>query len=147
MGLTTNAENIGGLVELPDGRLLITTFGNAAVPGVKAKDEDLILFSPASLGAETETSGTWSLYFKGTSVGLSTKHEDIRGIAIRGDSHLHLTMLGDFQAGETAGNAADVLLCSLTTTGQQTACAPPSIVWDGHANGLDDHNIDGLSVD
>lgn len=147
VGLTTNAENIGGLVELPDGRLLITTFGNAAVPGVKAKDEDLLLFSPASLGAETETSGTWSLYFKGTSVGLSTKHEDIRGIAIRGDSHLHLTMLGDFQAGETAGNAADVLLCSLTTTGQQTACAPPSIVWDGHANGLDDHNIDGLSVD
>jgi hypothetical protein len=146
VGLTTSGERIGGLVELPDGRLLISTYGSAAVPGVKAKDEDILLFSPASLGAET--SGTWALYFNGSAIGLSTRHEDIRGIAMTGDNQLHLTMLGDFQAGEAAGGGSDVLLCSLAATGQQTVCAPPlSIVWHGSSNGLDAYNIDGLSMD
>jgi hypothetical protein len=70
-------EKIDSLSLLPDGRLLISTNGNPSVPGLTTgKDEDVLAFSPASLG--DVTSGTWSLYFDGSDVGLSeTSGEDI----------------------------------------------------------------------
>jgi cell division septation protein DedD len=58
---TTN-EKIDSLSRLPDGRLLISSTGNPVVPGVSsAKDEDVLVFTPSSLGSTT--SGTWAMYF------------------------------------------------------------------------------------
>ena len=70
VGLTTTAEDIDALGFTPDGRLVFSTIGSFAVTGASGNDEDLLAFTPASLGATT--SGSWSLYFDGSDVDLNT---------------------------------------------------------------------------
>ena len=77
VGLSASAENIDALDVLPDGRVLISTTGNPTVTGVTgAADEDILAFTPTTLG--TTTSGTWAMYFDGSDVGLS----DYRAVKI-----------------------------------------------------------------
>src|SRR6185503_10241562 len=60
-------EKIDSLSLLPDGRLLVSSTGNPVVPGViSAKDEDVLAFTPATIG--DTTSGTWAMYFDGSDV-------------------------------------------------------------------------------
>ena len=81
VGLSTTAEKIDSLSLLPDGRLLISTTGDPSVPGVAGQDEDVLAFTPTSLG--DVTSGTWSLYFDGSDVGLAnTSGEDIDALDV-----------------------------------------------------------------
>ena len=70
VGLTTSSEDIDALHVMSDGSLIISFIGNFSVPGVSGADEDLARFVPTSLGPNT--SGTWSLYFDGSDVGLTT---------------------------------------------------------------------------
>jgi hypothetical protein len=49
--------------------VLISTHGNVSVPGRSAADEDILIFTPTSLGANT--AGSWGLFFDGSDVGLT----------------------------------------------------------------------------
>src|SRR6185436_4303651 len=69
VGLSTNAENVDAIDFAPDGRLIISTTGAVSVTGVSGNDEDLLAFTATALGSTT--SGTWSLYFDGSDVGLN----------------------------------------------------------------------------
>ena len=90
VGLTTNGEDIDALHLLSDGRLVISTIVNSDVTGTTWRDEDLLVFTPTSLGATT--SGSWALYFDGSDVGLNQSNdEDIFGVWIAGSGEIYLT--------------------------------------------------------
>ena len=142
VGLTTGSEDIDAIGFAPDGRLLISTKGSPTVSGVSsAKDDDLLAFTPSSLGQTT--SGTFEHYFDGSDVGISQRSEDINGTWIDGNGDIYLTTVGNFDVPGVTGDAADIFTFTPTSTGANTSgtFAP---FWDGSANGLTGENIDGL---
>ncbi|MCP4418931.1 MAG: hypothetical protein GY805_20125 [Chloroflexi bacterium] len=116
------------------------------MPDASGKDEDIIRFTPISLG--TSTSGSWSLEFDGSDVGLSgSSTEDVWGIwqdETSGD--IYLTTRGSFTVSGITGDGADILLCGSPTTGSSTACTFSSF-WDGSAFGFAGEAMDGLFVE
>lgn len=145
VGLTTNTEDIDTVVRLPDGRLLFSTEGGFTIPGLTGADEDLILFTPASLGAAT--SGTWSLYFDGSDVGLAnTSNEDVVGAWVDdANGDIYLTTLGAFSVSGVSGDGADIFVCTPGSLGTTTTCTF-SPYWDGSANGFAGEVADGVSI-
>ncbi|MCB8944256.1 MAG: proprotein convertase P-domain-containing protein [Ardenticatenaceae bacterium] len=142
VGLTTTAEDIDAIGFAPDGRLLLSTTGNPSVTGVSGTDEDLLAFSPSSLGSTT--AGTWSLYFDGSDVGLNTSSsEDITGVWVDG-STLYLTALGAFSVTGVSGDGADIFTCT-GSFGSTTSCAF-AMYWDGSVNGFAGEITDGLDI-
>ncbi|MEI2691376.1 MAG: hypothetical protein V9H69_17390 [Anaerolineae bacterium] len=104
-----------------------------------------MLFTPTALGAVT--SGTWSLYFDGSDVGLNTtNNEDVVGAWIddaTGD--IYLTTLGAFSVSGVSGDGADIFICTPGSLGSTTSCTF-SMYWDGSANGFAGEVVDGMSI-
>ena len=145
VGLTTSAEDIDGIMELPDGRLLITTQGKAVVTGATAQDEDALAFTPTGLGGNT--AGGWSLFLRGADIGLNGKSEDMRGMVLTAGNQFFLTSGGAFEIGDLHGRPADVLRCHLVLSGAGSSCsAVPVIHWWGDENGFGNEVIDGLWI-
>ena len=145
MGLTTNGEDVDGLHVMPDGDLLISTSGGFSVPGVSGADEDVVRFSPTSLGANT--AGSWSMYFDGSDVGLNTSSsEDTSGVSLGVNGDLHLNARGAWAVSGLAGDGSDVYTCVSPTTGGSTACSSFSMFFDGSANGYGSENMDALHI-
>ena len=143
VGLTTSAEDIDGIMELPDGRVVITTLGKAVVPGLTAQDEDALAFTPSGLGGDT--AGGWSLFFQGADIGLSATTEDVRGMVMGAGNQFYLTSGGAFEIGDLSGRPTDVIRCHLIAGGADTSCsAAPTVHWSGGQNGLGNKVIDGL---
>ena len=95
VGLTRSGEDIDGLEFLPNGTLLISTTGSVSVPNASGSDEDLLAFTPSSLGSST--SGSWVRYFDGSDVGLSnSSSEDTNAAAVGPDDKIYFSTLGDF---------------------------------------------------
>lgn len=140
------AEKIDALGILPDGRILISTTVDSSVPGVAGKDEDILAFTPSTLGANT--SGAWAMYFDGSDVGLSdTTGEDIDAMdVLNGD--LFLSTTADFLTnGASSGAGEDIFICTPTSLGDVTACNfAASLFFDGSAWGLAGNSLDGLSL-
>jgi hypothetical protein len=110
VGLTTTGEKIDALARRADGALLISTTGAAAVKNggvtIKAADEDLLGFTPSSLGANT--AGTWALAFDGSLLpGMGV--EDVTAAWIAPDNTLYLTMTNNFTIGGISGTNRTVL--------------------------------------
>ena len=110
VGLTTAAEKIDAL-DWSSAVLLISTGGALAVPlpgsTLKAQDEDLIVFYPATTGPNT--TGDWYGFFDGTAV-PGMKGEDLS--AVEWD---HTTgvitggITGSFKIGGVSGTGKDIL--------------------------------------
>jgi len=138
-------EKIDSLSLLPDGRLLLSMTGNPSVPGLTGgRDEDVLAFTPVSLGEAT--SGTWSLYFDGSDVGLEeTSGEDIDALDIV-DGNVYLSTQGDFAVDGLAGADEDVFVCAATSLGEVTACTySPGLYFDGSAWGLNSNGVDAFN--
>lgn len=145
VGLETSAEDIDGLMELPNGQLIITTQGKVVVPGASAQDEDALVFTPTSLGSDT--AGSWAIFFRGALIGLNAKEEDVRGMVLSAGNHLYLTTSGRFEIGDVSGGADDIIRCHLTLNGANSSCsATPVVQWLGSEFGFDKQAIDGLWV-
>ena len=69
VNLTSNDEDVNGLEVLPDGRLLISTLGNFSLPTLTGGGEDLLVFTPTSLGATT--AGSWAMHLNGSDIDYS----------------------------------------------------------------------------
>jgi carboxypeptidase T len=146
VGLTTTAEDIDAVDYRADGKVAISTFGNVGVPPrLSATDEDLLLFTPTSLGANT--AGTWDWLFDGSDVGLDTAAtEDVNGAWYDDASgNLYLTTLGAVTVTGLSGDGADIFICDPGTLGSVTACTF-SMYWDGSANGFAGEVVDGFAV-
>jgi hypothetical protein len=147
VGLDTTSEIIDGLDVLPDGRVLISTTGNPSVTGITgANDEDILAFTPTSLG--DVTSGAWEMYFDGSDVELADNSgEDTDGLDVLPNGDIYLTATGDFSVSGASGQSVDVFICTPLSLGSQTACNfSPSIYFDGNAWGLDTNDVDGVNL-
>jgi uncharacterized protein YjiK len=145
VGLDTTAENLDAVTVLPDGRVLISTTGNPSVPGVAGNDEDILAFTPTTLGANT--TGTWSMYFDGSDVGLAdSSSEDVDGLDVAFNGDIYLSTLGTFSVTGVAGASNDIFICSPTALGLVTACTySPTLYFDGSTWGLGTNNIDAFN--
>ncbi len=146
VGLTTDDEDIDALDVLPDGRIIVSTVGDATVDEIKGRDEDLLAFSPEQLG--DETSGKWSMYFDGDDVGLATEStEDVDAVSVGPDSRIYLSARGSFHVGHTTGGAADIFRFSASALGNTTDGEfDRALVFSSHFWGLESSNISGVHV-
>jgi len=143
VGLDRSGEDIDALALQPDGRLLISTLGSAHVGNLRANDEDLLLFTPITLGEET--TGSWALALDGSAVALSTAQEDLWGVAYDSKGDLYLSTLGAFALNGLSGDGADLIRCQ----------APPSTIltdclfdhyWAGSLAGFGGEIIDAFAL-
>ncbi|RPJ27589.1 MAG: hypothetical protein EHM33_07475 [Chloroflexi bacterium] len=145
VGLSTSSENIDSLSLLPDGRLLISTTGNPSVPNLTTgRDEDILTFTPTSLG--DATSGSWSMYFDGSDVGLGeTSAEDVDALDVTANGNVYLSTLGNFLVNGLSGADEDVFLCMPASVGDVTACNyAPVLYFDGSTWGLTSNDVDAF---
>jgi hypothetical protein len=145
VGLTgAPAEFLDALQLLPDGRLIVSTQGNPGVGIAGVADEDLLAFTPATLG--TNTTGTWALYFDGSDVGLATAaDEDVDAASVAGNGDVYLSTLGNFSVTGLAGQDEDVFICTPSSLGATTACTF-SLFFDGTAYGLTADDVDAIDL-
>ena len=144
VGLTRSGEDIDALSVTSDGKLLLSTIGSFSAPGIGGRDEDLILFTPTSLGRNT--SGAWARYFDGSDVGLRRSSEDVLGGQIdEASGDIYLTTNGNFAVPGLSGDGADILVCTPGTLGADTSCTF-SLYWDGSAHGLAGEQVDAFAI-
>ena len=145
VGLTTNEENVDTVAVLADGSVIVGISDVGDVTGVGAvTDHDLLRFVPATLGAST--TGTWSMWFNGSDIGLTTATEGIVGASMPQPGTLYLSTRGLFAAGAATGDGMDVISCAAPVTGAATSCITIERFWDGSTNGLSSAQIDGMQV-
>jgi hypothetical protein len=70
VGISGTAENITAMSAAADGRLFLTTGGNASATNLSAANEDVFAFRPTQLGATTTGSFDSPLRFDGSLYGL-----------------------------------------------------------------------------
>jgi|GEM_PF-2114998 len=146
VGLDTSSENIDSLSLLSDGRILLSTTGNPSVPGLTTgKDEDVLVFTPTSLG--DVTSGTWAMYFDGSDVGLAdSSNEDVDALDVTSNGNIYLSTLGDFAVNGISGADEDVFVCAPTSIGSTTACNYlPTLYFEGSTWGLSANDVDAFN--
>ena len=146
VGLSESDEDVDALGITPDGRLLLSTTGNFRVPGLSGMDKDLFAFTPTSLGSHT--AGSFSLYFDGSDVGLTSGSEDINGAWLDGTTgQLYLTTIDRFTVPGLSGERNDVFTFTPTSLGSSTSGSfGPGLYFDGDANGFGSERIDALAI-
>ena len=139
VGLSTTSEKIDALALGPDGALLISTTGAAAVKRgsvtLKAQDEDLLAFAGDSLGSTT--TGTWSLAFDGSTLAGMAVENLTAAWRDPANGHLFLTVTNNFTIKGIKGTNRTVLSVS-----------PAGVVesyWDASTAGLA-VLVDGLHI-
>jgi len=124
--------------------IFLSSPANGKVDDLKFKDEDIIMFVPDD---ETGTSGTWSMFFDGSDVGVS--NTDIDAFELLDDS----TLLVSFDRpvripGLGRVDDSDILQFDMTLSGQTTA-GSFSVCFDGSefdlTSGAED--IDAIAFD
>ena len=139
VGLDTSGENIDAIDLLADGRLLVSTSGNAGVVS-GARDEDLLAFTP--------TTGTWAMYFDGSAFGLGDTGEDVDGVDVA-NGNIYLTTRDLFAVPGVSGDDEDVFVCTPTPAppGAVTACTySPTLYFDGSTWGLAANDVDAINL-
>lgn len=146
VGLSSNGEDVDSVYLTASGDLLISTLGSYSVTGASGSDEDLIRFSPTSLGATT--AGSWSIEFDGSDVALnSSSSEDTSGVWVdEASGNIYLTVRGAFTVAGVSGDGSDVFTCAPSSLGSNTSCSAFALFFDGSANGYGAEIMDGLSI-
>jgi sugar lactone lactonase YvrE len=145
VGLTQSAADVDALELLADGRIVISTTGTVSVSGVSARDEDLLAFTPASLGQTT--AGTFALYFDGSDVGLGENPEDVDAVSVDASGRLLLSTADTFAVPGLGGADEDVFVFNPTQLGPTTAGTySPSLFFDGSSSGLAANDVFGIDV-
>ena len=145
VGLSKNGEDIDAIDLTKDGQLILSTVGSFSVPGVSGYDEDLLVFTPTSLGYLTN--GSWSLYFDGSDVGLGdSSSEDVNAVWIdTAINRIYLTTLGSFNVANMSGDGSDIFICIPNSLGSTSSCSFTSY-WTGSSNDFSGLVIDGLDI-
>ncbi|MEM7344154.1 MAG: PKD domain-containing protein [Chloroflexota bacterium] len=141
-------ERIDALSLLNDGRLVISTHGNPDVGISGARDEDVLVFTPSSLG--DVTAGTWAMYIDAGDLGLTRSDHGINGIHVSTTTTMtptvYLTTRGSTPLSIGTVDDEDIFSCLLTSEGNTTICTNLSLYFDGSGVGLGVDDIDGISL-
>jgi hypothetical protein len=117
----------------PDGSLVMSFTRPAGVPGIigTVDDSDLVKFNAVSLGPDTE--GSFSRYFDGSDVGLTTDDEDIDAVDIRAGGRIVVSTSGGASVpGVASVDDSDLLRFTPSDLGSSTAGS-----WVRHLDGSD----------
>jgi len=145
VGLTQSAADVDAFELLTDGRIVISTTGTVSVSGVSARDEDLLAFTPASLGQTT--AGTFALYFDGSDVGLGENPEDVDAVSVDASGRLFLSTADTLAVPGLSGADEDVVVFNPTQLGPTTAGTySPTLFFDGSSSGLAANDVFGIDV-
>jgi len=150
VGLSSNTEDIDTLYMMNDGTMLISTVDAFSVTGISGQDEDIIRFTATSWGSTT--AGSWSWYFDGSDVGLSTNaNEDVDALWVDQTTtpypYLYLSTLGGFSVTGVSGANEDVFVFMPTALGSTTTGTFMSTLYmDGSLFGLSSYNVDAFDV-
>ncbi len=108
--------DVNAFYVLPDGDLLLSLDAAATVGSLGSVDDsDIIRFTPTSLG--DNTSGTFSWYLVGASVGLTTNNEDIDAIDFTADGRLVVSTIGAFSVTGASGSGEDLMALNANGNG------------------------------
>jgi hypothetical protein len=105
---------------------------------IAVDDSDILQFTGA-LGSAT--SGTFSMYFEGSDVGLTTGDEDVDAFELLSDGSLIVSTTGNFSVTGASGADEDLARCA-GTFGPATSCT-----WSVHFDGSDVGLSNGEDVD
>ena len=145
VGLTLAGEDVDAVELLPNGHLLLSTTNTVAVTGVAGEDEDLLEFTPTSIGPST--SGTFSLYFDGSDVELTAAGEDIDAAAVDALGRIYLSTFNGFSVPGISGQDDDVFVFTPSTLGTTTAGTfSPMPYFDGSAFGLAANDVFAIDL-
>lgn len=142
-------EDIDALTILDNGDLIISTAGGYYINGLNGRDEDLLHFTPTSLGEES--SGTWAVAFDGSDVGLTGSPEDVRGAWWNEeDGSVYLTTRYRYSANGAgdntlSGDGDDIFVCTPGSLGPDTVCTF-SLFWDGDDHGMRGQAVNGFTI-
>jgi hypothetical protein len=100
-------------------------------------DSDILLFTPTSWGATT-AGGSFTMYFDGSDVGLTTDAEDIDALHRLADGRLIISTLGAVAVTGVSGNDEDLLLFTFTGAPGAATNGGWSLHFDGSDVGLTD---------
>jgi hypothetical protein len=145
VGLTADAHDLDAVEPLPDGRILLSTTGSLTVPGASALDEDLLAFTPNSLGASTD--GTFALHFDGSDVDLTASGEDVDAAAVDASGDIYLSTLDLFAVTGVSGADEDVFAFTPGSLGAVTSGSySPTLYFDGSAFGLSANDVFAIDL-
>lgn len=135
---------------LPGGDILLVFKANQSTPAGTFTPWDVVRFHPTATG--TNTAGTFSWYFDGSDVGLSTSAEKIDALDALADGRLLISTAGSLSVLNPSGGtfkAQDEDLVSFTGTfGEATTVASWGIYLDGTAvPGMKAEDLSGAHVD
>lgn len=143
-----SSQDVDAFDVRPDGSLLVSFTSAFTLSGLGSVDDsDIVRFTPTSTGPTT--AGTWSWYFDGSDVGLSTSDEDVDAFDVLADGRLVVSTTGS--ASVSGGSAADEDLMAFTPTATgSTTKGSWAMYLDGSAVGLSSsssEDVNGVSVD
>ena len=142
--LPTNLD-VDAFAFIDNDSLLLSFAQPGTIAGVGSVDDsDIVRFDAASLGANT--AGTFSLYFDGSAVGLTTSGEDIDSLSRLSDGRLLISTLAAYSVLGASGRGDDILAFTPTALGSST-----NGTWALHFDGSDvgitpRSNIDGAGL-
>jgi hypothetical protein len=146
VGLETDGERIDALTLNNNGQVIISTNLSPFVPGHRSptlRDEDLLIFTPTSLGADT--SGTWAQLTNGSEMGLGDlRTEDVDGVDVSDSGFIYFSTEGTYSIPGASGGGADLFVFDPITTGEFTT-GPVAPFWSGPAHGFAG-NIDDFTI-
>jgi len=142
---------IDGLARLPNGDLLLSFAGPGSLPGLlggpdadgTVDDSDIVRFTPVSTGDTTD--GSFTFFFDGSDVGLTSEAEDIDAIAVSAEGTLLISTTGSVSAAGADGLGADLLLFRPVNLGAVTA-GSFSLFFDGSDVGLENNSREGIDA-
>ena len=149
VGLGANSsQDIDAFDLLADGSILLSITGDTTIPNVGAIDDaDIVRFTPTSLGLNT--TGTYSMYFDGSDVGLTTTDEDVDAVELLADGRIVVSTLGNVSVTGASGLDEDLLVFSPTALGATTS-GTWAVYFDGSDVGLattNNEDVNGVWVD
>ena len=145
VGLNGSGEDVDAFELLSNGHLLVSPLGSAGVPGLSAAGADVLEFSPTSLGPST--AGTWSMYFDGSDVGLTTSAETVDALALDNAGGVYLSTAGSFLVTGLSGADEDVFVFVPAALGAATTGTfSPVLYFDGSLYGLDTNDVFAIDL-
>jgi len=114
---------------LPNGNILMSFDKPINLPPIgQVADADIVQFIPTQLG--NTTSGSFSLYFDGSDVELTTANEDIDAITLDQNGNLIISTSGTYKVTGLTGPDEDLLRFVATSLGNNTS-GSWSLFFDG----------------
>jgi hypothetical protein len=121
VGLASTASyEFTGVSVLEDGSVVASLKGTGSLPGgVVFGPRDLVRFEPGHYGSAT--AGTWTKYFEGGDVGLTTNGEKLDAVVVDLDGAIFFSTNGNFGVFGASGTRRDLFGFSPSSLGTSTS--------------------------